>query len=127
MKAIDTNILVRLLVRDNLAQTVTARDVVREGAFVPITVLLELGWVLKSNYGFSRQKIAIGLTELLDNPSTFFEDQPALRAAVDLYANGADFADAIHLVASRGAEAFVTFDRKVPSSDEIGVPVEILS
>ncbi|MEP6785654.1 MAG: type II toxin-antitoxin system VapC family toxin [Sphingomonadales bacterium] len=127
MKAIDTNIVIRLLLRDDEPQYQLARKIVTNGAIIPITVLLETGWLLESRFKFGRADIVGALKQLMDAPDITVAEPAAVRSALDLYAGGADFADAIHLVAARGAEAFVTFGRKMPHSDVIGVDVEIVA
>lgn len=127
MKAIDTNIVIRLLIRDDERQYQLARKIVSNGAIIPITVLLETGWLLESRFRFGRADVVEALKQLIDAPGITVAEPVAVRAALDLYARGADFADAIHLVAARGAEAFVTFDRKMPRNDAIGVDVEIVA
>lgn len=124
MKSVDTNILVRLVTRDDTDQARIAETIVAENVFVPITVLLELGWILSSFYRFDRRKLNAALLALLDNNSIHVDDEPAIRTALDLHAKGADIADVLHLVASKGTEAFVTFDKNVPNATDMGVAVE---
>ena len=93
---------------------------------MPLTVLLELAWTLRSRYGFERVRLNNALVALLDIPEIHLEDEPALRAGLELHRGGADIADVIHLVAARGSEAFVTFDKGVPSGETIGVDVELV-
>ncbi len=73
-----------------------------------------------------RQDLSAALHLLVDVETIHFDDERAVRAALVLHAEGADIADAIHLVAARGNEAFVTFDRGVPSGESIGIEVERL-
>ena len=124
VKAVDTNILVRIAVEDDSEHLRIARKIIAEGVIVPLTVFLELGWVLRSHYRLGREQLNSALRDLLDIPTMHIANEPAIRAALDLHANGADFADVIHLVAARGSEAFVTFDQEVPDAPEIGVEVE---
>ncbi len=126
MKAVDTNILVRFMLNDDPVQSPMARDLVEAGVFVPLTVLLELGWLLQSRYGLAREHLAASLIDLFDVPGIVLDDDPAVRSAVAAYAKGGDFADHIHLVAAKGVEAFMTFDRGVLTTGAIGVPVEWL-
>ena len=126
VKSVDTNILVRIIVDDDSKQAATARKVVSAGVTVPLTVLLELAWTLRSRYGFERVRLNNALVALLDIPEIHLEDEPALRAGLELHRGGADIADVIHLVAARGSEAFVTFDKGVPSGETIGVDVELV-
>jgi predicted nucleic-acid-binding protein len=127
VKAVDTNILVRLVTGDDPAQARRAGGILRETVHVPITVLLELGWILTSYYGFDRQRLGAALSGLLDNESIHVDDEPAIRAALDLHARGADLADCLHLVAARGSAAFVTFDRRLKGDDRTGVDVECVA
>ncbi len=126
VKSVDTNILVRIIADDDSKQAEIARAVVSAGVNVPLTVLLELAWTLRSRYDFERARLNNALAALLDIPEIHVEDEPAIRAALELHRGGADIADALHLVAARGSEAFVTFDKDVPSGDAIGVEVELV-
>ncbi|HEX5795223.1 MAG TPA: type II toxin-antitoxin system VapC family toxin [Geminicoccaceae bacterium] len=112
MIAVDTNVLVRFLVEDDVRQTDRAEAVLRSGAvLVPNTVLLETAWVLRTSYGFDRAAIADGITSLLGLPGVGPEDRATAVQALAWYAQGLDFADALHLATSAQAEAFATFDR----------------
>jgi predicted nucleic-acid-binding protein len=124
VKSVDTNVLARFLLNDDPSQSPIARSIIAEGVVVPITVLLELGWLLGSRMGMDRPVLNLILVKLLGMPGIHIDNEPQIRAALALHAKGADFADAIHLVAARGSEAFVTFDRQVPDGDGIGVDVE---
>ena len=126
MKSVDTNILARLILADDPVQTPVAEEIVRRGVRVSLTVLLELGWILGSRAGKSRAEVNLALLKLLDNEAIHVEDDAQVRAALELFRQGADLADVIHLVAARGSEAFVTFDKGVPSGDDIGVDVELV-
>ena len=112
MIAVDTNVLVRYLVEDDPAQTDRAETVLRSGAIlVPDTVLLETAWVLRTGYRFDRAAIADGITKLLGLPGVQAEDRATVGQALAWYAQGLEFADALHLASSGRAEAFATFDR----------------
>ena len=126
VKSVDTNILVRIIADSESEQAETARKIVSAGVNVPLTVLLELAWTLRSRYGFERSRLNNALVALLDIPEIHVEDEPAIRAALELHRDGADIADVIHLVAARGSKAFVTFDKGVPSGEDIGVDVELV-
>jgi predicted nucleic-acid-binding protein len=111
--AVDTNILVRYLVEDDVAQTDRAEAVLRSGSvLLAKTVLLETEWVLRTLYRFERAAIEGGLTRLLGLPGIEVEDRPAIARALAWYGqNRLDFADALHLASSRHADAFATFDQ----------------
>lgn len=65
------------------------------------------------------------LAALLDVPGIAVADETAIRQAVVAHAAGADFADALHLAASQGMEAFVTFDKGVKAKFGKGLRVEV--
>jgi predicted nucleic-acid-binding protein len=110
--AVDTNVLVRYLVEDDLTQTDRAEAILRSGAvMVPNTALLETEWVLRTSYRFDRSAIADGITKLLGLPGVQPEDGTTAGQALAWYAKGLDFADALHLASSGRAEAFATFDQ----------------
>lgn len=126
VKSVDTNVLARLILADDAVQTPIAEEIVRKGVQVSLTVLLELGWLLGSRAGISRAEVNLALLKLLENEAIHIEDAAEVHAALELYRRGADLADVIHLVAARGSEAFVTFDKGVPSGEDIGVDVELV-
>jgi predicted nucleic-acid-binding protein len=111
MRAVDTNVLVRLLVSDEPAQAEAAeRALAAETAFVSKTVMLELEWALRSVYGRSRVEIASAVDGLLASAGIVVEDHAVVQRAVDWLKDGIDFADALHLASSAHVDAFVTFD-----------------
>ena len=112
MKALDTNVLARLLLRDDAAQYKRARALLASDQqfTAPVTVVLELVWVLESNDCTPASiRQAVGL--LLNLPNFTLPQADIVRAALDAYGEGFDFADALHLGLSSGVEAFLTFDR----------------
>lgn len=112
MIAVDTNVLVRLVVNDNQPQSELAERLVRESrVFISKTVLLESEWVLRQVYGFDRQQIALFLRRIFDPWNTVIESGDQVAKAIDWYESGSDFADALHLAASTPATLH-TFDRK---------------
>jgi predicted nucleic-acid-binding protein len=111
MIAFDTNLLVRALVMDNPEHVAIARRLMTEDTvFLSRTVLLETEWVLRSRYNKSRSELLAFFRALLETESTVIETAEAIGHAVDWYAQGADFADALHLAAS-GSAVMHTFDR----------------
>lgn len=111
MRAIDTNVLVRALVRDDPAQSPRAEALLRDGQlYVPVTVVLELEWVLRSRYGFSPRRVAQALQLLAALPGVTLGERDAVLAAAALAAQGWDFADALHHALSAGCAAFITLD-----------------
>lgn len=112
MIALDTNLLARLLLKDDVAQYKRVKVLfeTRQIFTAPVTVMLELVWVLESR-DISAAQIAIGLTALIDLPNFKPERVDALREALRCCKNGVGFADALHLALSAGQEKFMTFDR----------------
>jgi len=126
LRAVDTNILVRAMLDDDEMQSPVANRILQGEIFVPLTVLLETGWVLKSNAALGRTQIAEMLITFIQLPNVQVDDPDGVLAALMAYAKGGDFADHLHLVAAKGVEAFVTFDRGVMVNDAIGVRVEVV-
>ena len=120
MAALDTNILVRFLVEDDVAQLAAAKKLIRkcvqtgEVLYVPVTVALELEWVLRSNFGFAKPDVVNTLSQLLSSVELTFESEAALEVALGLYSQGAaDFSDCLHvaLAAVVGQQPLWTFDK----------------
>lgn len=112
MIALDTNILARYLLKDDAAQFERARALVEsaERITAPVTVLLELAWVLEvSDCG--RQEIARAFRVLIGLPNFTLRPLDSLLYALRWYEEGMDFADALHLAMSAKDEALATFDR----------------
>jgi len=112
MIAVDTNILVRLLTRDDPKQAAAARSLfATEPVWIAKTVLLETGWVLRSLYGFEESAIADAFRALLGLRNVRVEDDQAVAGALSLLSHGIEFADALHLSSRPQDAAFVSFDR----------------
>ena len=120
MASLDTNVLVRYLVRDDERQLATARRFisrcVSEGQvlFVPVTVALELEWVLRANYGLPKLDVVRQLSDLLGAQELTFESEAALELALRSYTEGNfDFSDCLHAALSvhAGHAPLRTFDR----------------
>jgi len=110
LKAVDTNILARALVRDDIVQARIADALIADGIFIPLTVMLETAWLLGSRYKVGRAALADILSDIMDLPNVSVEQGDGVRWAVAQFRAGADIADAIHVLAANGTEAFVTFD-----------------
>lgn len=112
MIALDTNMLVRALVLDNPAQVEVARQLMTANTvFISRTVLLETEWVLRSRYKKSKDQLLDFFVALLASDNALVEDAHMVSHALDWYALGADFADALHLSACDAA-VMHTFDRE---------------
>ena len=118
MRAIDTNIIVRILTRDDHDQSLRARQVVDAGAiFVPASVILETAWVLCSQrYRLTPTEMVTNLRKFAGLPGVNFEHAEVVATALDWAEAGMDFADAMHLARSSACEAFVSFDRKLQNA-----------
>ena len=128
MKAIDTNILVRFLVKDDLKQAdlvyrlfSKARET-GEKLFVPSCVVLELIWVLGSVYKASREKILNALESLLYLPELEFENRAAIQTFVRIAKQKAvDLSDVLigSVAKEKGCESVITFDKKAAARTEM--------
>lgn len=114
MLAVDTNVVVRLVADDDAKQAAAARRVFAAGpVWLSKTVLLETAWVLKSVYGLTQTQIRDAMTNLLGFDHVQAEDEASVSSALELTAQGLDFADAMHLVGLPTGVRFLTFDRKL--------------
>ena len=77
---------------------------------MPITVILELEWVLRAFYGFEAPQLIRVFEHLLGLPHVNTEEAERVAAALPLVAGGIDFADALHLAGSAHCAALYTFD-----------------
>lgn len=110
--AVDTNVLVRLLVDDGSAQRAAADRIARDCHLVVApTALLETEWVLRSAIGLSPQRIAEGFMRLLGLSTMTFLQRDAVDAALKAFQSGCDFADALHAASAAPVDAFMTFDK----------------
>jgi len=111
MHAVDTNILVRLITKDDVAQAKRAHDLFSKGAvFISKTVLLETEWVLRYVYALEQSTILRALRGILGLPNVDVEDPLVVSQALDWVEKGLDFADALHVASSQDAQKFSTFD-----------------
>ena len=111
MRALDTNVLVRALVQDDAEQGRRARICLSaQPVYIPITVILELEWVLRSRYRYPPKAIADAMEKLAILENAIVGDQEAVVAAAGKLRQGWDFADAIHHALAAGCDDFATFD-----------------
>jgi len=115
MPAVDTNVLVRLITRDDARQTQQAEQVVAKGAWVSQLVLAETVWVLDSVYGLDAGKIATAMEMLLQHAQLSLQDPDLVQAALAQFRKhpGVGFTDCLILESARkpGHTPLVTFDR----------------
>jgi predicted nucleic-acid-binding protein len=123
MTGLDTNVLVRFLVQDDVAQAKAAQDLMAafteaEPGFICREVLVELVWVLERAYALPRSDISQALDGLMEARELVIEAADRATIAVDRYRKGGPgFADQMIALAGQGAgcHATVTFDRKAAS------------
>jgi predicted nucleic acid-binding protein len=113
MLAIDTNLIVRFLVKDHPARSVKAKTLIEsENVFVSSTVVLETAWVLRGVYGYSNDQLGAALAAFGGLPRVTLEEPAVVAQALGWMKGGVDFTDALHLAKSHGCKGFVSFDRK---------------
>lgn len=121
MLGLDTNVLVRFLIRDDETQFERARRLIRretnrhEPILVSLMVVLETEWVLRSRYGLSKSEIHGVLSGLLESIDLSFEDEPSLEAALFMWKDSpAEFADCLIGARHRalGCRATASFDTR---------------
>lgn len=112
---VDTNILVRAVVRDEPRQAAAAAKALRDSDVVVVTLpcLCEFVWVLRRVYKFSDDRIAAAM-ELLIDASNVKTDRQAVLSGLSFLKAGGDFADGAIAYEGRwlGGETFVSFDKK---------------
>ena len=121
MLGLDTNVLVRFLVRDDAEQFERARRLIKrevgqgEPVLISLLVLLETEWVLRSRYALSKADILGVFSSLLEAAELLFEDEAAIEEAVFTWRDSAaQFADCLINARHRqlGCRATATFDSK---------------
>jgi len=115
MLAVDTNVLVRLLTRDDADQVNAAEAFVSRGAWVSHLVLAETFWVLDSVYDLTRSQLATAIEMLLNHKELSLQDADVVTAALDHYRRrpAVEFSDCLVLEIARkaGHLPIATFDR----------------
>lgn len=117
MRAVDTNVLVRLVTRGDAKQVVAAERFVEPGAWVSHLVLAETTWVLDSVYGLGPRAIASAVEMLLDHDRLTIQDPEVVSAAVTQLRGKPTlgFSDCLMLEVARkaGHAPLGTFDRQL--------------
>jgi predicted nucleic-acid-binding protein len=121
VRAVDTNVLVRLITRDEARQVAAAEAFVERGAWVPHLVLAEATWVLTSVYDRSPEQIAAAVEMLLNHQHLTIQDSDAVATAVERFRKrpGLGFSDCLVLEVARkaGHMPLGTFDRHLGKLD----------
>lgn len=115
MRAVDTNVLVRVIARDDPAQVAAADAFVARGAWVSLLVLMETAWVLGSAYDRTPAQIAAGIELLLDHESIAVQDADLASRALAAFRKhpSLGFSDCLIVEQARkaGHVPIGTFDR----------------
>ena len=123
MRAVDTNVLVRLITRDDPQQMIAAEAFVQRGAWVSHLVLAETMWVLASVYDVEDSDIAIAVEMLLKHQNLAVQDPDVVQAAVDQYRKkpSLGFSDCLVLEIARKAGHLPvgTFDKTFSRLDGV--------
>ncbi|HVV86170.1 MAG TPA: type II toxin-antitoxin system VapC family toxin [Kofleriaceae bacterium] len=117
MRAVDTNVLVRLLARDDAKQVAAAEAFVQGGAWISHLVLVESLWVLDSVYEVKPAQIAAGVEMLLDHDALVVQDADTVKLALDHFRKRPrlGFSDCLILAVAQqaGHVPLATFDREL--------------
>jgi len=123
MRAVDTNVLVRLVVRDDPGQVRAAEEFVAQGAWVSHLVLAETLWVLDSVFELAREQLLLAVEMLLNHKELTLQDADVVTAALDHYRRrtAVGFSDCLVLEIARkaGHLPMATFDRDFAKLDDV--------
>ena len=121
MRAIDTNVVVRLVTRDEPAQVQAAEAFASSGAWISNVVLAETGWVLDSVYGRTAEQIAAAIDTLLNHKNVTMQDTDVVVSALEQFRRrpALGFSDCLVLEIARkaGYLPLGTFDRDLARLD----------
>lgn len=121
MRAVDTNVLVRLVARDDRRQTAAAESFVSKGAWVSTLVLMEATWVLTAVYDLTHGEIVTAVEMLLHHRDLTLQDPDSVAAALEQYRKrpALEFSDCLILETARkaGHIPLGTFDRNLSKLD----------
>lgn len=121
MRAVDTNVLVRLLARDDAEQTAAAEAFVETGAWVSHLVLAESTWVLSAVYKRTSAQLAVAISLLLEHESLVIQDEDVVASALTKFRDApkVSFSDCLILETARkvGHLPLGTFDKALSKLD----------
>ncbi len=121
MRAVDTNVLVRLITRDDARQTASAEAFIAKGAWVSVLALAETMWVLEAVYARGASDLATAVEMLLNHKDLTLEDSGVVAPALDLYRArpALGFSDCLMLQLARqaGHLPLGTFDRGLAKAE----------
>jgi predicted nucleic-acid-binding protein len=129
IKALDTCVIARWMMRDDPEQTPIADRLMEGPIEITPTVLLELGWLMTSAGRMTREQFAEAALQLLTIDQAVIAQRGKLRWAIERYRAGADWADMVHIAMVDAAGSFASFENKLDRHAGSGspVPVEVLS
>ena len=118
MRAVDTNVLVRLVTRDDPRQAASADTFVEKGAWVSILALAEATWVLAAVYARGAADLVIAVEMLLNHKDLTLQDSDVVAAALDLFRSrpALGFSDCLMLQVARKAGHATKHGRCRPNS-----------
>jgi predicted nucleic-acid-binding protein len=123
MLAVDTNVLVRLVVRDDADQVRAAEEFVAKGAWISHLVLAETLWVLDSVFGLSREQVVLAVEMLLNHRDLTLQDAEVVTEALGHYRkrSSVGFSDCLVLEIARkaGHLPMAAFDRDFAKLDDV--------
>jgi len=115
MRSVDTNVLVRLITRDDARQAIAADTFIEAGAWVSLLALTETLWVLDSTYGLTAPQLAVVVERLLDHKALILQDAAIVAAALETFRAkpALGFSDCLllQLATKAGHLPLGTFDR----------------
>jgi predicted nucleic-acid-binding protein len=121
MRAVDTNVLVRLITRDDARQAASAEAFIEKGAWVSVLALTEAMWVLEAVYKRSASDLATAIDMLLNHKDLTLQDSGAVALALDLFRSrpSLGFSDCLMLELARkaGHMPLGTFDRGLAKAE----------
>jgi predicted nucleic-acid-binding protein len=121
MRAVDTNVLVRLLARDDAEQTAAAEAFIEAGAWVSHLVLAESTWVLSAVYKRTSAQLAVAVGLLLEHESLVIQDEDVVASALEKFRDApkVGFSDCLILEMARkvGRLPLGTFDKALSKLD----------
>jgi predicted nucleic-acid-binding protein len=117
MRAVDTNVLLRLIIRDDPRQTASAASFIEKGVWVSVLALAETAWVLASVYELSSKELASAIEMLLNHRDLVLQEPETVAGALDLFRArpALGFSDCLMLELARraGHLPLGTFDRNL--------------
>lgn len=112
MIGVDTNVVVRLIVNDDPEQVARAAHLFEANEIlIPSSVLIETEWVLSKTYDLDRATVAEAIARLIDLANVTVDEPQRIAWALSAFAEGMDFADAVHIRTAAPIARFASFDR----------------